>query len=406
MMSFKTLSLTGAVVAAALKPNLAPRFAANITVGMGAVTSSDELTMNLGMMAPGWEPSRHPEKMTLYFDRNTEQYRLQSSGHDPFADKSDLPSSSDTYGWGTWSFNKMNGACYPYNQTGEDAGFHSLFRWIYDASPAGQKVVDGVLCDVWQLGNKSICLHGDIPVEMVSERSFGRHTMLQRWIFHQPVQRDYPEQEVEVPTVCKSLPKPCGDGSIKKMDAYLFHPIGQFNISGQDVADLRGDALFLCTAGSIWTGEDYKLFSHYELSVVQSFGQYAFCNYYSPSFCFGGDNQHVGRESPYSYGSVGGQCDVDESFWNTLGIWYSLPNGGLCTDDQELGQDCFWRIDRRIKTMEMSCLLNQQSVLQACSPQPPYLDVEQILTKALTSDNVSEGGCPAVTPPGASSIVV
>merc|ERR1719401_1532543 len=109
-------------------------------------------------------------------------------------------------------------------------------------------------------------------------------------------------------------------------------PEDNYNISGQDVADAKGDAVFLCTDKMMWTIGNYKYLSVFELSVLDTYAQYT--NFPPPgNRGFGGDGFHIGRETPVGVGQHGGQCDDDADLWKSLGIWYSLPQGGQCIND-------------------------------------------------------------------------
>merc|ERR1712008_294697 len=102
-----------------------------------------------------------------------------------------------------------------------------------------------------------------------------------------------------IPDVCDHLPpKPCGSGKIKKMSIYILHPRGKFNISGQDVANAQGDACYICSDFGMAESEGYALATMWELSVFESYGQYANCNYYDPPLCIGGDDFYVGGGAP------------------------------------------------------------------------------------------------------------
>merc|ERR1712176_125016 len=202
----------------------------------------------------------------------------------------------------------------------------------------------------------------------------------------------------EVPAACQEEPKTCGSPLVEKKHIFVAHPEHNYNISGQDVADAKGDAVFLCTDKMMWSIGDYKLLSVFELNVVGTYSQYT--NFPPPgNRGFGGDGFHVGRQSPLGIGRHGGQCDDDADLWAQLGTWYSLPRGGQCTsDDHQLGINCTWRIERRLNTIEMDCLFHQQAFLEKCSKaEAPFVDVTETLLKALASPDVSHGGCPSVT---------
>ena len=62
-----------------------------------------------------------------------------------------------------------------------------------------------------------------------------------------------PQFLFEKPSVCnEGMPAPCKDGVGRapvKLDAYVYHPgmsPADYNVSDQNVADLAGEALFIC----------------------------------------------------------------------------------------------------------------------------------------------------------------
>jgi hypothetical protein len=78
-----------------------------------------------------------------------------------------------------------------------------------------------------------------------------------------------------------------------------------------------------------------------------------------------------------------------------LGTWYSMTKGAHCPSGKPLGtNNCAWAINRRIKTINGTCAMNQYGMAQACKRDPvfPFNQASQALQRALV-------GCPALTPP-------
>eukprot|EP00971_Amphidinium_carterae_P324151 6441821-Amphidinium_carterae.1 len=247
-------------------------------------------------------------------------------------------------------------------------GFASLFdMFVRLANYSGRSKVGGIDCDLWTIvvphsasifgGNASLCVAGDKPLELV--------TAVQTLTFSD-FSPEVNKSKLEVPDVCNTVPAPCGDGVISKMPVYLAHPRKNYNISGQDVADAKGEAVFLCEDKFMWSVGGYELISMFELSYVRKFSQYT--NYPPPGGRgFGGDQFHIGRETPLSVGKHWGQCEDDADWFQRIGQWLSLPPAGQCIGSrQQLGQECTWRISRRVVTIEMTCLMQQRSVSKLC----------------------------------------
>lgn len=289
-----------------------------------------------------------------------------------------------------------NGQCVNTSGPMAQGGFDGLFGWLALATLVGHDSVQGVTCDVWNFthpgGQSSLCIAGEVPLYLAD-------TWRGKMLFSD-IKRTVNRSELEVPDLCMVPPRLCGNGSIAKQTIYVAHPRDNYNISGQDVADLRGDAVFLCQDKMMWKMGGYHLFSAFELDLVHTFGQYT--NFPPPGgFGFGGDGFHVGRETPLGIGRHGGQCEDDADWQAKLGQWLSLPTGSQCLlESQVLGEDCLWRVARRIKTIEMACLFDQHHFLDKCAKsQPPFDDVTEVLMRALNSDNATHGGCPKVTAP-------
>lgn len=156
----------------------------------------------------------------------------------------------------------------------------------------------------------------------------------------------------------------------------------------------------------MWVAGGYSLFSAFEVSWIEKFGQYANCppDPTSPTGarCTGGDDFHVGRSSAFLLGERQGQCDGDaEEFFKRVGIWYSMPVNGECKDGQSPGEgSCSWKVERRVKTIDMACLFDDFGLEEVCqNTTAPFTDVTLALINALDSDSKAEGGCPPVEPP-------
>lgn len=89
--------------------------------------------------------------------------------------------------------------------------------------------------------------------------------------------------------------------------------------------------------------------------------------------------------------SATGQC----SYNTTLGAWYSLPKSARCPPNSPLGPGCSWRLQKRVKTVEMSCLL-ENGLFDMCARDMtfPFPRSAALLQKAFSSPL-----CPHVPPP-------
>jgi len=278
------------------------------------------------------------------------------------------------------------------NFTMPGMAFSSLFEiFTYYGQYNGTSEVLGQPCELWALKGTTLCMDGDKPLQLKSDSM--NVTMLD---FKPEVDRTL----FKTPEACKSVPPPCGDGEIINQTVYVAHPPNLYNISGQDVADSKGDAVFLCLDSFMAGKGGYQLLSAFELSIVRNFSQYT--NYPPPGVHgFGGDGFHVGREAPLFTGTHWGQCEDDAYWHHRIGQWFSLPPHGQCTKGKmQLGRDCTWRIERRIATVEMKCLLEDRNFTSKCTGAvAPFLEVEQTLLNAIASEDSTEGGCPRVREP-------
>jgi len=274
--------------------------------------------------------------------------------------------------------------------------FLTLFEiFSYYGKYNGTSKVMGRPCDMWVINMpgevQSLCIDGDKPLQLVRDDL--------KMTLHDFVP-EVEESLLAVPECCKFVPAPCGDGEIINQTVYLAHPASLYNISGQDVADSKGDAVFLCRDSYMAKAGHYDLLSAFELSIVRNFSQYT--NFPPPGgHGFGGDGFHVGREAPLFTGKHWGQCEDDAYYHHRIGQWFSLPPAGQCIEGRNhIGKDCTWRIERRIATVQMSCLLEDRNFTTKCiGAVAPFLEVEQTLLNTIASEDPSQGGCPRVHEP-------
>jgi hypothetical protein len=343
---------------------------------------------------------------SLVYDAHVEAYAMQNIipmdkfGPDVVMHQATLVNGS---GKNALTYATINGACY--NFTGglfAQGGFPGLFGWLALANKTGLDTVDGVTCDVWSYAppppfNKfptRACLHGDQPLYMI------RYQGNVQKMYFRDFQRSADRRKFSIPAACLQKPKTCGSNTIVQKTIYVAHPVNDYNITGQDVADARGDAVFLCIDEGMATLGNYSLLSAFELSLVDTYSEYT--NFPPPGTQgFGGDGFHVGRGTPLTIGRSGGQCDDDAELRARLGTWYSLPRIGQClTEADELGVNCTWRIERRMKTIELGCVLKKHGLLDRCEKaKAPFSEVLNILLKALASEDITRGGCQSTTAP-------
>jgi len=178
------------------------------------------------------------------------------------------------------------------------------------------------------------------------------------------------------------------------MEVYRFHT-EDYTLDNKDVADAMGDATFICFEEGI-TGN--SLVSLYQIEVNTTWGQYALCNF---NVCVAQQHNLVGQEAADGLFPNGGQCQANEN----VGNWYSLDDVGKCAEGMPVGTDgCTWRVLAINKTITSTCL-NQIGFYNACLADGgvPYTGATAVFEGAFLSDNPSQGGCPAITPPSSSS---
>ena len=66
----------------------------------------------------------------------------------------------------------------------------------------------------------------------------------------------------------------------------------------------------------------------------------------------------------------------------------------------EGGNNCTWRIVEKLKTINGTCLLEEQGMLNSCIAEGdfPFPKTQQILYNAFASSTTSQGGCPDISP--------
>ena len=312
--------------------------------------------------------------------------------------------------------------------------FVDLFSWA--ANPqlseyVGERAVTGRRCSQWQLRGQnhsmSLCADGNIPLELNMTLSVTGVPGSSSFQFSSLVIGQVPETLFSKPAECNQLRPPCESGRGKapiSLDTFVFHPgmsAADYNIEDQDIADMEGDAAFICgdrlRKGNVSSHIDfnYTLISHYSLQISPAFGQYGFCSGYTdtrppgPS-CIGGDLRLVGREAPFFDGDGESRC-AEESFY---GFWYSLPKGGRCPAGLSPSRTaatsgCTWSIQKRLKTIQQKCLLGTHHFVDSCKAD--LLEKQGLrrsvaaLRAAFQSEDVSAGGCPDVGGPDAPTLV-
>eukprot|EP00043_Microstomoeca_roanoka_P020139 m.238257 g.238257 ORF g.238257 m.238257 type:complete len:350 (+) comp17114_c6_seq1:219-1268(+) len=289
-----------------------------------------------------------------------------------------------------------------------DGTFYDMFDWVFSSLTkyTGKKTIQNRTCDQWELvvpdATLTLCADGNVPVLQSVFSSTSMTTSIT--IFHTDFTPNPPglnDTFFQPPKECFEPPTLCpGPEDTAVIDAYIFHPRNTTgDIVNQDVADLLGDVLFICTdALSNHTQEDeYAYVSYYKLEVVTKWGQYEQCNGY-PGVCLGSHGAAVGREASFGIKDMGGQCANNTD----TGSWLSLPIAGACKDDEpmSIANNCTWRIVERVKTIDGHCLLSTQGMLDSCLAEAhiPFAKTVDIMTKAFYFDDETVGGCPNVVP--------
>eukprot|EP00439_Symbiodinium_sp_Y106_P072454 s2796_g13.t1 len=309
-------------------------------------------------------------------------------------------------------------------------GFEDMFSWASDPAISeyvGQSSVAGRSCAQWRLRssssiiNETLCADGDIPVELnISMKSSAGGVTKESHASYRfdPLSTEVDSSLLEKPSICDHVAPPCENGrgvGPVTLDAYVFHPglsAIDYSIEDQNVADLRGDALFICfdlmSNQSSFADHNYSLISRYSLQLSPAFGQYSACNGYPDTkpkgpVCIGGDTRLTGKEAPFFGGEGESRC-ADES---PIGFWYSLPKAGHCPPGQAPSttaseSGCTWSIIKRAKTIHQTCLIKDHNFLASCKAdfaQKDFARSTAALSAAFESEDFSKGGCPDIGGP-------
>eukprot|EP00490_Sorites_sp_Unknown_P012282 CAMPEP_0114662658 /NCGR_PEP_ID=MMETSP0191-20121206/25276_1 /TAXON_ID=126664 /ORGANISM="Sorites sp." /LENGTH=419 /DNA_ID=CAMNT_0001899517 /DNA_START=168 /DNA_END=1427 /DNA_ORIENTATION=+ len=311
--------------------------------------------------------------------------------------------------------------------------FVDIFSWASNpqlSEYVGERTVAGKKCSQWQLRSPnhslSLCADGNIPVEFNTSHATTGIPGTSSYQFGTVVIGDQvPESLFQEPLECKEFAPPCESGLGKApvdLDAFVFHPSmspADYNIEDQDIADVEGDAFFICGDrlqgnGSSQIDHNYTLISRYALQISPAFGQYAVCNGYpdttpaGPS-CIGGDPRLVGKEAPFFVGEGESRCATE----SISGFWYSLPKQGHCPDGQSPSatagtSGCTWSIQKRLKTIQQKCLLDTHHFLDLCKAdfveKKGFPRSVAALHAAFESEDLASGGCPDVGGPKSSRV--
>ena len=236
-------------------------------------------------------------------------------------------------------FLTMNDLCYPQPSFWR----YPTFEWLENATYGGMMVVDGFDCDVWFDETHAAAFVGDRPLQY----NFSVYTFT-----FLAFENDDSSLPVFDTTTCYDPPI-CDEFQLPESEiVYLFHPKNNFDIGGQNVADLLGEASFLCESlaanqtGSLSGDAQYDWLTMWRLEFTnRSVGLYENCNGYDPPVCLGVNDALVGREAAMGIGKpLAGQCEPNK----LTGSWFSLP---------QCDENCPWTKMERVKTINGSCLL-------------------------------------------------
>ncbi|EDQ88937.1 uncharacterized protein MONBRDRAFT_25666 [Monosiga brevicollis MX1] len=334
-----------------------------------------------------------------YYDADAQKNHYNLTVANPF-----FPAQAVPYGYfyseaGAWMY--IEGICKSLGTK-----FAPVFSFVQ--SPAttyqGSKTVNGRDCDVWGLttaqANLSVCTQNSVLVEFISESQVSTTHYMTRMLFGDDFNPSKPTPaELAVPEACFEPPVVCNATNLtaETMDVYAFQPKNQTgNIVDQDVADLRGDTVFVCfdLLSNNTANDHYAVVTNYKINVIPKWGLYRECNGYPP-YCIGDAMVEVGRESSISKGPLRGQCEPNLDY----GSWLSMPSMGYCQDGPlDLAKNCSWQVASVGKTISGACLIENPAFLQACSQiVNGSIDAAVDLFKAaFDSEDPSKNGCPAL----------
>lgn len=141
----------------------------------------------------------------------------------------------------------INHVCRPDGET----GFNDIFSWLPYSTYAGTKEINGRQCDDWILRtattNLSLCTVGNNPVEL--RYNLSAYPYVFGYEFRDDIVVGKPDPAIfKLPERCLNpMLCPGSNTSTEFIDAYIFHPhYTTGDIVNQDVADLAGDAAFIC----------------------------------------------------------------------------------------------------------------------------------------------------------------
>jgi len=372
-----------------------------------------------------------------YFAQDADEKAMRVETLRPFLGVEQLLTNLTTLSLGNESYDITGGShplCRQLPMFGQQR-YSDLFSWAANPSISeykGKHVVAGRACNLWSLRSASVsklvlCADGNDPVllnmSVLMNSSGTAPTTFNISYEFGPLTAGSKVSEMlfEKPHVCSTFVPPCENGvglEPVALEAYVFHPgisAIDYDIEDQNVADLAGDALFICMdclqKQKSFIDHNYTLISRYILEVSPAFGQYALCNGYPDTkppgpVCIGGDPRLVGKEAPFFAGDGESRCTSD----SPVGFWYGLPKGGRCPTGQRPGKDagasgCTWSIQKRLKTIHQACLLKDHDYLSYCKAdlleKKGFPRSVRALQAAFGSEDPSIGGCVDVGGPGA-----
>jgi len=309
------------------------------------------------------------------------------------------------------SFLEISGRCQPLPDKDK---FAPMWGWLKYAKQLGNMTIDNRPCNLYGLEvptqnlTMSVCIDavtGRVPVSFnISMPSYSADSIYGPDIHEGLTPSD--KEMLKIPDRCSEKPPICDGGEASELDVFIFHPANQFDLDNENVADLRGDTAFICLdAISGHTAADaYQWVSRYTLQVWSGWGDYGECNRpspHEPGECISFEDFAVGREASFGFKASAGQCSNNSD----IGSWFSLPRDGMCQNDtQVLGVEgdghCSWRVLEKVKTINGSCLLTDQGMLDSCISEAtmPFVKTESVLLSAFTETDPSKGGCPDISP--------
>eukprot|EP01095_Lingulamoeba_sp_RSL-Kostka_P015261 TRINITY_DN696_c0_g1_i1.p1 TRINITY_DN696_c0_g1~~TRINITY_DN696_c0_g1_i1.p1 ORF type:complete len:361 (+),score=99.30 TRINITY_DN696_c0_g1_i1:149-1231(+) len=296
-----------------------------------------------------------------------------------------------------YAYQSVNGQCQYTNQT----KFKDFFGWTKFSKLSKSNVPCTVndqqkYCDIYGL---SIPIPGQgvasymisvfdnqIPVEY--NITFGDQIFT--FTFHNvnPV-NTFPPGTFKVPAICD--PKNhvvCESKGIADLPIVRFHHEGDASLVNHNTADFLGDAYYICIIMLGYRTSDDTQVTLYNVRMNQTFVQYGRCN---NNECTGDHKNLIGHEATEGVLPFGGQCIND----SPVGNWYSFYEEAQCSDNQNPGTECSWKILSEGKTIDLNCLQNIGFV-DACRKDQhlPFTSAAKVLESAFQPE--SEGGCPPI----------